>query len=106
MRYSQRQSRNSMAVGRIAERWTCWPPIRRDVTFVPATRNVGDLGGVQPWLIASTGAIMGDEKNSKAALVFSGGLGLGSYHTGAFGAFPSQSFPIHWVSGSSAGAVA
>jgi NTE family protein len=49
---------------------------------------------------------MVDEKNSKAALVFSGGLGLASYHAGAFEAFASQSLPIHWVSGSSAGAVA
>jgi len=38
---------------------------------------------------------MVDEKNSKAALVFSGGLGLASYHAGAFEAFASQSLPIH-----------
>jgi predicted acylesterase/phospholipase RssA len=39
------------------------------------------------------------------ALVFSGGLGLGAYHGGAFEAFTSLSLPIGWVAGSSAGAI-
>jgi NTE family protein len=38
-------------------------------------------------------------------LVFSGGLGLGAYHGGAFQAFESRSGPIDWVTGSSAGAI-
>ncbi|MCK1653472.1 patatin-like phospholipase family protein [Bradyrhizobium sp. 149] len=39
------------------------------------------------------------------ALVFSGGLGLGAYHGGAFDCFTSLSLPLHWVTGSSAGAI-
>ena len=39
------------------------------------------------------------------SLVFSGGLGLGAYHGGAFEAFEALSLPLDWVTGSSAGAV-
>jgi NTE family protein len=39
------------------------------------------------------------------AFVFSGGLGLGAYHAGAFEGFVSRSIPIDWVTGSSAGAI-
>jgi NTE family protein len=39
------------------------------------------------------------------AIAFSGGLGLAAYHAGMFEAFAARSFPLHWVSGSSAGAV-
>jgi len=39
------------------------------------------------------------------ALVFSGGLGLGAYHGGAFEAFTSLSCPVNWLAGSSAGAI-
>jgi NTE family protein len=35
-------------------------------------------------------------------LVFSGGLGLGAYHAGAYQAFP---LPLHWCCGSSVGAI-
>ena len=39
------------------------------------------------------------------AMVFAGGLGLGAYHAGAYQAFSRRSSPLHWVAGSSAGAV-
>ncbi|WP_407175420.1 patatin-like phospholipase family protein [Bradyrhizobium sp. STM 3562] len=39
------------------------------------------------------------------AITFSGGLGLASYHAGVYEAFTRQSLPLHWVTGSSAGAV-
>jgi NTE family protein len=39
------------------------------------------------------------------ALVFSGGLGLGAYHGGAFEAFEAFCLPLDWVAGSSAGAI-
>ncbi|WP_247528211.1 patatin-like phospholipase family protein [Bradyrhizobium sp. 199] len=39
------------------------------------------------------------------AVVFSGGLGLGAYHGGAFEALASLSPQIDWVTGSSAGAI-
>jgi NTE family protein len=38
-------------------------------------------------------------------MVFAGGLGLGAYHAGAYQAFSRRSSPLHWVAGSSAGAV-
>jgi NTE family protein len=39
------------------------------------------------------------------AMVFAGGLGLAAYHAGAYQAFSRRSLPLHWVAGSSAGAV-
>lgn len=39
------------------------------------------------------------------AMVFSGGLGLASYHAGAYQAFCEHGLPLDWVTGSSAGAV-
>src|SRR3954471_7117197 len=39
------------------------------------------------------------------ALVFSGGLGLASYHAGVFHAFTEAARPLHWVAGSSSGSV-
>jgi NTE family protein len=39
------------------------------------------------------------------AMVFAGGLGLGAYHAGVYQAFSRRSLPLHWVAGSSAGAV-
>lgn len=42
---------------------------------------------------------------SLISVVFSGGLGLGAYHGGAFEAFEMQSLPLDWVAGSSAGAL-
>jgi NTE family protein len=39
------------------------------------------------------------------AMVFAGGLGLAAYHAGAYQAFSRKSLPLHWVAGSSAGAV-
>src|SRR3569832_710950 len=40
------------------------------------------------------------------ALVFSGGLGLASYHAGAYHAFADTGLQLDWVAGSSSGAVA
>jgi len=39
------------------------------------------------------------------AMVFSGGLGLAAYHAGIYEAFEKQGDPLHWVTGSSAGAI-
>lgn len=39
------------------------------------------------------------------AMVFAGGLGLAAYHAGAWQAFSEAGMPLHWVAGSSAGAV-
>jgi len=39
------------------------------------------------------------------AMVFAGGLGLAAYHAGAYQAFSKRLIPLHWVAGSSAGAV-
>jgi predicted acylesterase/phospholipase RssA len=39
------------------------------------------------------------------AMVFSGGLGLAAYHAGVYEAFLRRGHPLHWVTGSSAGAV-
>jgi NTE family protein len=39
------------------------------------------------------------------AMVFSGGLGLAAYHAGVYQSFSQRSLPLHWVAGSSAGAV-
>ncbi|MEA2883626.1 MAG: hypothetical protein QOH32_2882 [Bradyrhizobium sp.] len=39
------------------------------------------------------------------AMVFAGGLGLAAYHAGAWQAFSETGMPLHWVAGSSAGAV-
>ncbi|WP_439373962.1 patatin-like phospholipase family protein [Bradyrhizobium sp. PMVTL-01] len=39
------------------------------------------------------------------AVVFSGGLGLGAYHGGAFEALACRALPVDWVAGSSAGAI-
>jgi NTE family protein len=38
-------------------------------------------------------------------MVFAGGLGLAAYHAGAYQAFSERAVPLHWVAGSSAGAV-
>jgi NTE family protein len=39
------------------------------------------------------------------AMVLSGGLGLAAYHAGVYQAFARRGLPLHWVAGSSAGAV-
>src|SRR3954451_8391849 len=39
------------------------------------------------------------------AMVFGGGLGLAAYHAGAYQAYAERLGPLHWVAGSSAGAV-
>lgn len=39
------------------------------------------------------------------ALVFAGGLSLAAYHGGAFEAFAQRAQPLHWLTGSSAGAI-
>jgi len=45
------------------------------------------------------------ESSKKVAMVFAGGLGLAAYHAGAYQAFSERGQPLHWVAGSSAGAV-
>jgi NTE family protein len=42
---------------------------------------------------------------AKIAMVFAGGLGLAAYHGGVYEAFARRSLPLHWVTGSSAGAI-
>jgi|UPI0005BD93A3 NTE family protein len=42
---------------------------------------------------------------AKIAMVFAGGLGLAAYHGGVYQAFARRALPLHWVCGSSAGAV-
>lgn len=39
------------------------------------------------------------------AMVFAGGLGLAAYHAGVWQAFYERGLPLHWVAGSSAGAI-
>src|ERR1700712_899937 len=39
------------------------------------------------------------------AMTFAGGLGLAAYHAGVYEAFARRTTPLHWVTGSSAGAV-
>src|SRR3954471_17749242 len=39
------------------------------------------------------------------AMVFAGGLGLAAYHAGVYQSFSRRSLPLHWVAGSSAGAI-
>ena len=46
-------------------------------------------------------------KNTKTtvAMVFSGGLGLGAYHAGVYQSYAKRAAALHWVAGSSAGAL-
>src|SRR4051794_39654656 len=46
-----------------------------------------------------------NESSSNVAMVFAGGLGLAAYHAGVYQAFSERGHPLHWVAGSSAGAV-
>src|SRR3954466_2617140 len=46
-----------------------------------------------------------EKSPATVAMVFAGGLGLAAYHAGAYQAFSRRSTPLHWVAGSSAGAV-
>src|SRR5437868_7970888 len=39
------------------------------------------------------------------AMVFAGGLGLAAYHAGVYQSFARRALPLHWVAGSSAGAI-
>jgi NTE family protein len=45
------------------------------------------------------------ESSDTVAMVFGGGLGLAAYHAGAYEAFCKRTKRLHWVAGSSAGAV-
>ncbi|HET7889004.1 MAG TPA: patatin-like phospholipase family protein [Bradyrhizobium sp.] len=45
------------------------------------------------------------DRPQTVAIAFAGGLGLAAYHAGVFEAFCNRDLPLHWVSGSSAGAV-
>jgi NTE family protein len=44
-------------------------------------------------------------KPANIAMVFAGGLGLAAYHGGVYEAFAKRLLPLHWVAGSSAGAI-
>src|SRR4051812_18586806 len=46
---------------------------------------------------------MGEQRT--VAIVFAGGLGLAAYHAGVFEQFAKGGGVLHWVTGSSAGAV-
>ena len=46
-----------------------------------------------------------ENPSTTVAMTFSGGLGLAAYHAGVYEAHAQQNVPLHWVSGSSAGAV-
>jgi NTE family protein len=46
-----------------------------------------------------------ENAQTTVAMVFAGGLGLAAYHAGAYQAFAQRNAPLHWVAGSSAGAV-
>ncbi|MCA1452727.1 patatin-like phospholipase family protein [Bradyrhizobium sp. BRP22] len=48
---------------------------------------------------------MSDPAQPTTAMVFSGGLGLAAYHAGAYETFAERGGVLHWVSGSSAGAI-
>jgi NTE family protein len=45
------------------------------------------------------------KETETVALVFSGGFGLGAYHSGAYEAFRASSQQLDWVAGSSVGAI-
>jgi NTE family protein len=45
------------------------------------------------------------ESSETVAMAFGGGLGLAAYHAGAYETFCKRSARLHWVAGSSAGAV-
>src|SRR3954452_10152192 len=45
------------------------------------------------------------DSSDTVAMAFGGGLGLAAYHAGAYEAFRKRSVRLHWVAGSSAGAV-
>jgi NTE family protein len=46
-----------------------------------------------------------NDSSATVAMVFAGGLGLAAYHAGVYQAFSNRGRPLHWVAGSSAGAV-
>jgi NTE family protein len=46
-----------------------------------------------------------NDPSGTVAMVFAGGLGLAAYHAGAYQAFAERDGSLHWVAGSSAGAV-
>src|SRR4051794_5501766 len=46
-----------------------------------------------------------ENAQTTVAIVFAGGLGLAAYHGGAYQAFAQRNASLHWVAGSSAGAV-
>src|ERR1700710_1648619 len=48
---------------------------------------------------------MSETSGQTTAMVFSGGLGLAAYHAGVYEAFEKRGRPLHWVTGSSAGAI-
>lgn len=45
------------------------------------------------------------QQDCTVAMVFSGGLGLAAYHAGVYQALARSGSPLHWLAGSSAGAV-
>ena len=48
---------------------------------------------------------MSETSRQTTAMVFSGGLGLAAYHAGVYEAFEKRGQSLHWVTGSSAGAI-
>ena len=46
-----------------------------------------------------------DAAKQTVAMVFAGGLGLAPYHAGVYEAFATKGLSLHWLAGSSAGAV-
>ena len=48
---------------------------------------------------------MNDTSGQTTAMVFAGGLGLAAYQAGVYEAFEKQGEPLHWMTGSSAGAI-
>src|SRR4051812_25334760 len=45
------------------------------------------------------------EPSRTIGMVFAGGLGLAAYHAGVYQGFAETELPLHWLTGSSAGAV-
>jgi NTE family protein len=46
-----------------------------------------------------------NQPSRTVGMVFAGGLGLAAYHAGVYQAFAERELPLHWLTGSSAGAV-
>jgi NTE family protein len=65
--------------------------------------GIGEFGKA-PAHLSFRSTVMKSTKTT-VAIVFSGGLGLGAYHAGAYQSYAKRSAALHWVAGSSAGAL-